>query len=135
MKRTIIMLSAVCFATGIVSAQNLLLNGDFNSPDSIAAPDSWNVWSYGGANGWANHQLDSSSFDGSWYMACGGNDSGGGGVNQTVADITPGATYTLSVESGAQAWWKPLHHDRDRSRQCRLRGGRIRQLRLRLRLV
>jgi hypothetical protein len=91
-------------------AQNLLSNGDFNTPDSISSPTNWTTWSYGG--GWANHQtntppsLAADGVDGTWYMACGGSSSAGGGVYQIVPG-TPGLIYTLSVDSGAQAWWLP----------------------------
>jgi hypothetical protein len=44
--------------------------------------------------------------DGSYYMACGGGGSAGGGVYQIVSG-TAGLTYTLSVDAGAQAWWRP----------------------------
>jgi hypothetical protein len=108
MKRISVLISIVTLATGIASAQNLLLNGDFNSPNSTAAPDSWSTWSYGG--GWANHQNNTSGpldgVDGSFYMATGGGGSAGGGVYQTVAG-TAGLTYQLTVDSGAQAWWLP----------------------------
>lgn len=108
MKKISILISIVTFAAGIASAQNLLLNGDFNSPNSTAAPDAWTLWSYGG--GWANHQNNTSGpldgVDGSYYMADGGGSSAGGGEYQTVAG-TAGLTYQLTVDSGAQAWWLP----------------------------
>ena len=109
MKRIALWLSAVCLATSIASA-NLLSNGDFNDPNSVAAPTSWSTWSYGG--GWANHQTNTApslvadGVDGTWYMACGGAGSAGGGVYQVVAG-SAGFTYTLSVDAGAQAWWRP----------------------------
>jgi hypothetical protein len=108
MKKIITLMSVVAVATGVADAQNLLLNGDFNTPSSIAAPANWNLWTYGG--GWANHQNNTSGpldgVDGSYYMADGGGSSAGGGENQTVAG-TAGLTYQLTVESGAQAWWLP----------------------------
>ncbi len=108
MKTISILISIVALATGIASAQNLLLNGDFNSPNSITTPDDWTLWSYGG--GWANHQNNTSGpldgVDGSYYMADGGGSGAGGGEYQTVAG-TAGLTYQLTVDSGAQAWWLP----------------------------
>jgi Carbohydrate binding module (family 6) len=84
------------------SAANMLSNGNFNAP----LAGSWTTWTYGG--GWANRQLDSDTFDGSDYMACGGStpDNSGGGVYQIV-NASPGYVYTLSVESGVQPWWWP----------------------------
>jgi hypothetical protein len=105
-KRIIIMLLAVCSMTGIVSA-NLLSNGNFDSPNTSSAPDGWNIWTWGDAGqAWANHQKDGSSVDGSWYMAVGGFGSAGAGMYQIVA-ANAGAEYTLTVDAGAQAWWKP----------------------------
>jgi hypothetical protein len=108
MKQILVLLSALGLTAGAVQAQNLLLNGDFNSPNSGAAPDNWNPWAWG--TGWANHQNDATSFDGSYYVAVGATswNSGGGGVYQTVTGIAAGQSYALSVESGAQAWWKPV---------------------------
>jgi hypothetical protein len=101
--KLVVVLLAVCAMAGIASA-NLLSNGNFNLPDSSAAPESWNIWTYGG--GWANHQNDASSYDSTWYMAVGGSSSAGAGLYQVVAG-TAGVTYTLTVDGGAQAWWKP----------------------------
>jgi|ERR1017187_9219 hypothetical protein len=103
---------AVCLATIGLTASlahaNLLVNGDFNNPNSVVAPTDWSLWSYGG--GWANHQNNTSGpldgVDGSYYMADGGGSSAGGGENQTVP-ATAGSTYQLTVDSGAQAWWLP----------------------------
>jgi len=108
MRKLAILVSSIGLTAGMVNGQNLLLNGDFNSPNTVSAPDNWSVWSWG--SGWANHQNDGSSFDGSYYMAVGATDwgSGGGGVYQTVAGITAGVSYDLTVEAGAQAWWKPV---------------------------
>jgi hypothetical protein len=103
---------AVCLVTiGLtvsLAHANLLLNGDFNNPNSVASATNWSTWSYGG--GWANHQNNTSGpldgVDGSYYMACGGAGSAGGGVYQIVPG-TAGTDYTLSVDAGAQAWWRP----------------------------
>jgi hypothetical protein len=103
-KRIIVMLFAVCSMAGLANA-NLLTNGNFNSPDSTDAPDGWNIWTWGG--GWANHQnVAGESYDGTWYMAVGGFSNAGAGLYQIVAG-TAGLEYTLTVDSGAQAWWKP----------------------------
>ena len=112
MKATIVLISATCLAVNLASAQNLLLNGDFSSPNSTAAPDDWTTWTYGG--GWANHQNNTGGiYDGdpnnppmSYYMADGGSSSAGGGEYQIVSG-TAELTYQLTVDSGAQAWWLP----------------------------
>ena len=44
--------------------------------------------------------------DGTYYMADGGAGSAGGGEYQIVPGAA-GITYTLSVDAGAQAWWRP----------------------------
>ncbi len=107
MKKLPILLSAICLMAGLANGQNLLLNGDFNSPASSAWPDNWSGWSWG--TGWANHENNAAvTYDGSYYIVGGGMnyDSGGGGFFQTVAG-TGGLTYNLSVLSGADAWWLP----------------------------
>ena len=88
---------------------NLLTNGDFSDPDSVAPPTAWTLWTYGG--GWANHQNNTSGtldgpVPGEYYMADGGGSGAGGGEYQIVPGIA-GDTYTLTVDSGAQAWWLP----------------------------
>jgi hypothetical protein len=107
MKRIALLLSAVCLTATLTNA-NLLSNGNFNDPNSTAAPTDWLTWSYNG--GWANHQDNTDGtidgVDGTFYMACGGFDSAGGGVYQIVPG-TAGLAYTLTVDSGAQAWWLP----------------------------
>jgi len=99
--------AAACLTAGVARA-NLLINGDFNDPSSVAPPTGWSEWSYGG--GWANHQNNTSGpldgVDGTYYMADGGGSSAGGGEYQLVSG-TAGFTYTLTVDSGAQAWWLP----------------------------
>jgi len=107
MRKLAILLSALCLTAGIVNGQNLLLNGNFNSPTSGAWPDNWTGWSWG--NGWANHENNTGvSYDGSYYVVVGasGGTGGGGGFNQTVS-ATAGTEYKLDVLSGADAWWLP----------------------------
>jgi hypothetical protein len=110
MKTYLALLSAMALTTGVASSQNLLLNGDFNSPESSGAPDNWTTWSFGG--GWANHEILTpapsvqGNYDGSYQMSIGGFADAGGGVYQTVAAL-PGLTYSLSVDAGAQNWWLP----------------------------
>lgn len=104
-KTTTIICAALCLAAGVSNAQNLLLNGAFNTPGSAAAPDNWTAWSWGG--GWANHENNAGvSYDGSYYVVAGAGGSAGGGFFQTVL-ATAGTEYQLSVLSGADAWWQP----------------------------
>jgi hypothetical protein len=112
MKRIAVFFAIACLALGGAYAQNLLLNGDFNTPNNAGpnpAPAPWSTWTWPDWTGaWANQQNDGSSFNGSPYMAV-GNWNGGGystGLYQAVAAMA-GASYTLSVESGAQNWWRP----------------------------
>ena len=107
MKKIAGVLSVVCLAEGIVSGQNLLPNGDFNTPASNAWPDNWTGWSWG--TGWANHENNAGvTYDGSHYLVAGAFSlwSGGGGFYQILPG-TAGLTYQLSVLSGADAWWLP----------------------------
>jgi hypothetical protein len=107
MRRIVVLLSTVCLAAGAANAQNLLLNGDFNSPASGAWPDNWSQWSWG--TGWANHENNAGvSYDSSYYLVAGasGGSGGGGGFFQTVS-ATAGTEYNLTVLSGADAWWLP----------------------------
>ena len=79
----------------MVSAQNLLSNGDFNTPNTPGpnpAPTPWSTWAWPNwTSSWANQQNDASSLDGTDYMAV-GNGNGTSysvGFFQTVA-ATPG---------------------------------------------
>ena len=106
MRKLAVLLSALCITAGVVNGQNLLLNGDFNSPASGAWPDSWSGWQWNA--GFANHEnLPAVTYDGSYYVVVGNNwYDGGGGFYQTVA-ATAGMEYNLNVLSGADAWWLP----------------------------
>ena len=92
---------AVCLAaiglTASLAHANLLINGDFNDPSSVAPPTAWTLWTYGG--GWANHQNNTSGpldgVDGTYYMADGGGSGAGAGEYQIVPG-TAGDTYTLT---------------------------------------
>lgn len=120
MKKIIAVMSVAVLAAGVATAQNLLLNGDFNDPASTAAPTGWSTWNDG--SGWENHEIltttliggaggnlytNTGNYDGTYQMTL-GNSSGSNweGVYQVVAG-TAGLTYTLSVDAGAQAWWWP----------------------------
>jgi hypothetical protein len=105
MRKILVILSAVCLAAGAASAQNLLLNGDFNLPASGAWPDNWTGWNYGWS--WASHENNAGvSYDGSYYLVTGGGENAGAGFFQTVS-ATAGTEYKLEVLSGADAWWLP----------------------------
>ena len=110
MKKLMVMgLAAVFAMTGMVSAQNLLLNGDFaleGSAENIAA--SWTQWSGGG---WNNRERNVHGIGGdtnNWYLAMGTADwaFADNGAFQNVAVADDGAEYKLSVDSGdTEAWW------------------------------
>ena len=107
MRKLAVLLSAVCLAAGAANAQNLLLNGDFNTPASGAWPDNWTGWSWN--TGWANHENNGPvTYDGSYYVVTGnGWYDGGGGFFQTGIAATAGMKYQLDVLSGADKWWLP----------------------------
>ncbi len=105
------LIATLALSAALASGQNLLLNGDFNSPNSTAAPDYWTTWSFGG--GYSNHELLSpassvlGNYDGTYQMTAGAaSTSGGGGVFQIVS-ATAGTSYLLTVDAGAQNWWLP----------------------------
>ncbi len=98
-------LTAATPATTNFSSGNLLLNGDFNAPNSTDPADHWTTWA-GGA-GWANHENEVAvTLDGSYYLVDGGFAGDSAGHYQTVP-VTAGLTYELSVMAGADAWWLP----------------------------
>ncbi len=124
MKKIIVLMSIVAVATGVANAQNLLLNGNFNDPASVASPTSWSTWDTGSGS-WENHEILSPSvltdtadggsgapnntgiYDFTYQMTLGNNTgSNWEGVYQVVAG-TAGLTYNLSVNAGAQGWWWP----------------------------
>jgi len=104
MKKLVLLTSALCMAATLATAQNLLSNGDFNLPGDGSLATDWSAWSWG--NGWANTEIAGWSFDGSYHTAVGAAGGGGGGFFQIVP-ATAGISYTLSVDSGADAWWLP----------------------------
>ena len=103
---SLLVIVAMLFCVGQAKATELLVNGNFNDPASASAPTGWTSWTWG--NAWANHENDpTKTYDGSYYLNCGNNwYNGGAGFYQTIAGA-PGIEYTLSVESGADAWWQP----------------------------
>jgi aryl-phospho-beta-D-glucosidase BglC (GH1 family) len=92
---------------------SLLTNGNFNAPNSTAAPTGWSTWTVGAA-GYANHEMVTpaasvlGNYDGSYQMTLGATaaDGSGGGVYQLVP-ATAGYNYSLTVSSGVQNWWWP----------------------------
>jgi endoglucanase len=107
---------------------SLLLNGNFNSPNSGGSPTSWTTWTVDNTAGaaYANHEILPSSslvdtadggsgapnntgnYDGSYQMSLGAtaSDGSGAGVYQIVGG-SPNVQYTLVVDGGAQGWWWP----------------------------
>lgn len=110
--KTLNLITLLALSAGLTHGQNLLLNGDFNSPNSTEAPEHWNTWTYGDGS-YANHELINpaasvrGNYDGSYQMTVGATStSGGGGVYQTVG-ATAGVSYLLTVDAGVQNWWLP----------------------------
>jgi hypothetical protein len=111
MKTIVVLLSAVCLATGVASAQNLLYNGGFETPNSDGSgPDGWTAWNWAnpGNSSWANWQNDGMSLSGYYVNAGNTGDwqGGGGGWFQTLSG-TAGLDYTLSVDRATENWWNP----------------------------
>ena len=112
MKKILILLSAVCLATGAANAQSLLLNGDFETPQATGwIGTDWTSWAWG--NGWSAHEIKNNipgqmnGGNGTYLLNAGGMGwNGGGGAWQTVS-ANAGMQYTLTVDSGADAWWQP----------------------------
>ena len=102
--KKVLILFAVFAMTGIANA-NLLTNGDFEAPGDGSTATGWQSWAWG--NGWANTE-QAGWGSGSWHVVVGasGGDGGGGGYFQVVS-ATEGTEYTLTVDSGADAWWLP----------------------------
>jgi hypothetical protein len=104
----------LCFAGPGVRASNILYNGNFNLPASGAVPTGWATtnWNTAGSSSWANHENQTAvTYDGSYYILAGngwgpGSFEGFGRFSQTVS-AAPGISYTLTVLSGADAWWLP----------------------------
>lgn len=104
MKKAVLLL-ALLAVTGIAGA-NMLANGDFEIANPAGGALNWYHWSWN--TGWSNHEVKAPvAGNGTLGLTCGnGWYDGGGGAYQTVA-ATAGTTYTLSVDSGADAWWLP----------------------------
>jgi hypothetical protein len=105
MKRFLILLSACGLTIGMANAQNLLSNGDFDLPGDGNPATDWTPWSWN--SGWANTEIAAwGSPGGTYHLAVGAPGDGGGGYFQ-ILPATPGISYTLTVDSGADAWWLP----------------------------
>lgn len=110
--RVMVLLAAVILTATFAQAANLLSNGDFNSPNSTAAPTGWTTWTYGGGGPWVEHQIVTSElggnagiYDNTYMMKLGVfNGTGMASVYQIVGG-GPNASYTLTCDSGMQAWW------------------------------
>lgn len=103
MKRFLCLLASCCLIYGTVSGQNLLSNGEFELPADGNPATDWQPWSWNA--GWANTE-QAGWGSGSWHIAVGAPGDGGGGYYQIVP-ASPGISYTLTVDSGADAWWLP----------------------------
>lgn len=110
MKKLMVMgLAAVFAMTSMVSAQNLLSNGDFelgyNDPGDLTQPNELNPtdWTEDHSGGWSNREINGQMPDGHSYAI--GNAGGWGAtVYQDVAG-TAGNFYQLRADSLIDAWW------------------------------
>jgi len=114
MKQLVLLASALCLTAGVANAQNLLSNGSFDAvtpvltngvPNGEFTPDDWEGWSWG--SGWAKAEIASWGSPGGTYHTAVGAGGGGGGGHFQIVPATAGISYTLSVDSGADAWWLP----------------------------
>jgi len=111
-RRVAVLLAAVILTASLAQAANLLSNGDFNSPNSDANPTGWTTWTWGSGGPWVQHQIVTSElggnagiYDNTYMMKLGVfNGTGMASVYQIVGG-GPNATYTLTCDSGMQAWW------------------------------
>lgn len=115
-----VLLSGLLLAGGAAGAStnNFLINGDFNGGSTGWTTWSWYSESWGSA--WANFEIPASLdpasgsykpglvgvYDGTTELTVGANGGGGAGAFQILA-ASPGVEYTLTVQSGADAWWLP----------------------------
>ena len=96
-----------CAVMQVQASYNLLSEGDFNTPDVWT--NHWTVWSEGG---WVNQETITHAsglvgvYDGTLQISMGNAGSGARGIYQVVSG-SPGDEYTLSIQAGAQDWWKP----------------------------
>ncbi len=90
---------------GMSAQANLLVNGDFELPGTGDPATGWVNWAWG--NGWANTEIAGwGSPGGTYHIAVGASGGGGGGYYQLIP-VTAGTEYTLTTDSGADAWWLP----------------------------
>lgn len=99
MKKLAILLSTVCLSASVVSGENLLLNGDFET----AGPTGWSSWTSGGSVSYNNNSQGNSTY---YVNAWGGTWGNSAGWFQNVA-VTEGVTYALKVDSATENWWSP----------------------------
>ena len=110
MKKLMVMgLAAVFAMTGMVSAQNLLSNGDFelgeNDPLDATQPNTLNPvdWTEDHSGGWSNREINPQMPDGNSYAM--GNAGGWGATVYQIVPATAGTEYQLSADTLIDAWW------------------------------
>jgi hypothetical protein len=93
-------------------AVSRLTNGNFNLPNSTAAPANWTTWS-AGTGAYANHEIITptnsvkGNYDGTYQMTAGATTTTGSGGVYQIVPATAGLNYTLTVSSGVQNWYWP----------------------------
>ena len=114
MQRWIALLASVILTANLAQAANLLSNGDFSSPNSTAPADNW---IRGASGGWYDHKIldnvishgvdNTGIYDFTYAVQLGlFNTTGESSLYQVVGG-GPNVTYTLTCDSGAEAWWLP----------------------------
>lgn len=112
MKKSVLLLSALCLTAGLGNAQNLLLNGDFAlGSNGTTAPDTQALnWTHYWTAGWINRELNANGTYGdplNFHYAIGNAGSINNGIYQSVVVPDNSATYQLTVDLGMDNWWKP----------------------------
>ena len=118
-KKLLVMgLAAVFAMTGMVSGQNLLVNGDFESsvalldtngvPNGLYASASWEHWGWEAGFSEITVKPLANGGNESVLLNVGNGWQGGGGGAFQIVTATEEQWYHLSVDSGADAWWQPV---------------------------
>jgi hypothetical protein len=115
MRRVLLLLLGVCLTTSVVSAQELLYNGSFdtvrdNGGGDFWGADGWSNWNWG--NGWADWKDDalsqSGAGSGDFYINAGTWDwYGAGGWYQDLT-TSEGTIYQVSVDIRTEDWDFPI---------------------------
>ena len=112
MKKLVLFALALCVASSLTYAQNLLLNGDFSlGSNGTTDPDTQALdWTHYWTAGWINREQNANGTYGdplNYHYAIGNAGAIDNGIYQSVVVPDDGATYQLTVDMGMDNWWKP----------------------------